>query len=963
LFLERLNIRGFGCLRTQVEFARDQVNLAVADNETGKSTLIAAILSAFYGIVDDTRVSRDKRPHRRNVLPWDNPDEFGLELDFQSENRLWRIDRDFNSGEVKLIDRVTGKDHRDEYHRGRGIYVIGEELIGLPVDEFLKSFYLKQEEILEIRESKGLTHYIQGVATALEGGTSSELAIQRLRDARDKFPFEGSRDGLKIENAIKRLQTDRESCQGEVEKLERSRREIEPETEKLAHLDGDLERVRIERELALRQADSAKVRELRQLIEAQDAKLKESEALESELKGLTQYESFPAGRTEQLLSLAVRVQDMSASITKIEARVRDEIEAPLTHLETELHTNQDLAGVTEAESRDLETVVTRLADRDERLNSARSRRDALSAEIGGESIDREKFHRMQNVFSGLTYDERRFIEAFRSSYAEEEALYREFKTRREWNEREHSLIAARQHKIINTARLFFLMSAVTIFSGGTLILLTKGEWLGQVLAGLGVVFGAIGAVIRGTSGSTETGALKKLEADLLEVGKGEDESRTKLERIGHALTELATRIGMEGGHELLAEYFLFDEMRDKIEPLLQVDKEVTRAEEEFQTALSQLTPYFSRAGKDLPKGSEAIKTARDLLSRYREVVRLADEFKAVKSKRSELDAELTRLRSDRDSNLHTCEEILHLGGITPVEPLEAAVKEFKEARDKHQRYSDISGEKLPRVRRELLAQVDLAVHSARLQRLQASLEAGGGIVEVDHTEEFYRDLSERKGAEADRLRSERESINRRIGMTYERYQTRYPELQRSIEELDERISQAEAYRSELEMAALIMNDISREVYRSWAAALSEEAAPYLEALNPRYADLQFKEDLSFTVRDRNAARTLSSAEAEAILSTGARDEVFLAARLGVACYLSRGARGAMPIVLDEPLAAVDDDKFLSGMKFFLEQLSHKHQLLIMSCHEERHRWLSDRIPELFEERVHKLILSSNSASW
>jgi len=91
--------------------------------------------------------------------------------------------------------------------------------------------------------------------------------------------------------------------------------------------------------------------------------------------------------------------------------------------------------------------------------------------------------------------------------------------------------------------------------------------------------------------------------------------------------------------------------------------------------------------------------------------------------------------------------------------------------------------------------------------------------------------------------------------------------------------------------------------------LSEETAPFLTALNPRYGELSFKEDLSFTVRDKSVNRVIPSSEAEAILSTGARDEVFLAARLGIACYLARGARGPVPIVLDEPLSAMDDDKF------------------------------------------------------
>ncbi len=956
MYLERLNIRGFGCLRTSVSFATDRVNLAVADNETGKSTLIASILAAFYGIVEDLRDRRDKRPHRRHVIPWENPDEFGLELDFSNDSRKWRIERDFNSGEVRLIDRDTGRDHAADFHRGRGTYMIGEELIGLPVDEFLKSFYLKQEEILEIRESKGLTHYIQGVATSLEGGTSSELAIQRLRDARDKYPFEGSRDGLKIETATKRLQTDRESCLIEIEKLERARNEVEPEAERLIKIEAEVELLRVERETAIRQGDIADIRELRQLIDAQKKKREEIEALTKVAEELKNYESFPSTKWEQLISLSQRVNDLTTQAITLEARLKDEGDFPLSKLESDLQSHRDLAGVTEGEARDLESCVTRLNDRRERLDQALMIKEKLERELKIGGVDKERFTRLQEIFSGLTIDERRFIERFRAAYAEEDALYRELKTRREWNERERGLLVARQQKVINTARLFGLMSAMMILAGGTLILLTRGEWLGQVLAGLGVVFGAIGAITRGMAGSGDAGTLKKLEVDIADVIKGEDESHAKVEKIGRDLTEIANRLGFEGGHELLAEYFQFDEMKDKIEPLINTEKDATRSNEEFKSALGQLAPFFSRAGDNLPDGESALDAARYLLSRYREVVKLSAEFKAVKAKRDEIDSELTRVKRDCEPNRQTCYEILRMAGIEKTEPLDEAVEKFKEGLESYKRYNDVAVEKLPRLQKELLPTVDLAAKNERLAQLVAKTSIGESAPELEHQKEYYRDLAEQKAREEERLRLSREAISRQIVVAYDRFQSQYPDLRRRVEELDDKINQAENFKAEVDMAVQIMNDISREVYRSWAAALSEEAAPFLEALNPRYSDLQFHEDLTFVVRDKSANKLLTSAEAEMILSSGARDEVFLAARLGIACYLARGAKGSMPIVLDEPLAAVDDEKFISGMRFFLQQLSTKHQLLILSCHEERHRWLAGRIPVIFEEKVHKLVL-------
>lgn len=958
MHFESLNIRGFGCLRTNVKFAPDKLNLAVADNESGKSTLIAALLAAFYGVVDDLRDKRDKRPHRRNVTPWTTPEQFGLELDFTAENRRWRIQRDFGTGEVHLIDRETGRDHAADHHRGRGAYNFGENLIGLPVDEFLKSFYLRQEEILELRESQGLTHYIQGVATALEGGMSSELALQRLRDARENYPFSGaSREALKIENAIKRLQTERDNCLQEMEKLDRGRSEIEPDTQRLSIIEADIARLRVDREGAIRSGDLAEARELKRLIEAQERLKGEFDSLSKTSEELRGFEDFPASKSEQLNNLAGRVSELSGSVAKFEARLKEEADDPLAKVEQDLQDHRSLAGVVEADTRAFETALSRAGDRRDRAHQASSKRDRILEDLKASGHDRDKFNRLNGIFAGISPEEKHFIEGFRANYAEEEVTYREAKTKREWHERERALIVSRRQKVIGTARFFFLLCAVTVIAGGAFILLTQGEWIGKILAGLGIVFGAVGAITRGTASGSDAATLRKLEADLGDTVRQEEDARIKLERVGRDLTELAGRIGYAGGHELLADYLAFDDMRDRITPLLDAEREVVASQRELHEAMEQLAPFFARAGESFPSDETAYDAARSLLERYRHVMKIGEELLTIKRRKADIETELGRLRRDFDSNRQLCEDILRMGGIAVTHPLDEAVKAFGEALEKHRRYRAVATEQLPRARQELLAEVDF---NAKRDRLKQLITKNGEPADDDqsHSKEFYRDRADALSRDEGKMREERESINRRIVSTYDRYQAQYPPLRRKVEELDDSIARAEAFRGEVDTAIFVMTNISREVYRSWAAALSEETTPFLEALNPRYSNLVFKEDLSFSVKDNVAGRTIQSAEAEAILSTGARDEVFLAARLGIACYLARGAKGAMPIVLDEPLAAVDDDKFVTGMRFFLDVLSQKHQILVMSCHDQRHKWLEDRIPDQFKDRVQRIELRS-----
>ena len=140
MLLHSINISGFGCLRTSVNFAPDRLNLIIADNEQGKSTLVAALLASFFGIVNDARKKNDKRPNSQVFSPWNSPEQFGVELKFTQNDISYTLNRNFASGSVRLIDEGTGREISDVYHRGKGRYDIGRKMLGLGFRDFVRSF-------------------------------------------------------------------------------------------------------------------------------------------------------------------------------------------------------------------------------------------------------------------------------------------------------------------------------------------------------------------------------------------------------------------------------------------------------------------------------------------------------------------------------------------------------------------------------------------------------------------------------------------------------------------------------------------------------------------------------------------------------------------------------------------------------------------------------------------------------
>ena len=77
MYIKRVSLKGFGILsHYTLEFSKDNINIIVGNNETGKSTLCNAIVAIIYGLP-----SKSETDHIRS---WDYSGEFrgAIEFDF-----------------------------------------------------------------------------------------------------------------------------------------------------------------------------------------------------------------------------------------------------------------------------------------------------------------------------------------------------------------------------------------------------------------------------------------------------------------------------------------------------------------------------------------------------------------------------------------------------------------------------------------------------------------------------------------------------------------------------------------------------------------------------------------------------------------------------------------------------------------------------------------------------------------
>ncbi len=98
--LLRLRADGFGPLRGEYVFQQGRITLVVDRNETGKSSLLAALSAALYGLEADRRSHKVLTPLER-WRPWDGG-TYRVELDLECEGETWTIKRDFGRGTVEV---------------------------------------------------------------------------------------------------------------------------------------------------------------------------------------------------------------------------------------------------------------------------------------------------------------------------------------------------------------------------------------------------------------------------------------------------------------------------------------------------------------------------------------------------------------------------------------------------------------------------------------------------------------------------------------------------------------------------------------------------------------------------------------------------------------------------------------------------------------------------------------------
>jgi uncharacterized protein YhaN len=147
-----------------------------------------------------------------------------------------------------------------------------------------------------------------------------------------------------------------------------------------------------------------------------------------------------------------------------------------------------------------------------------------------------------------------------------------------------------------------------------------------------------------------------------------------------------------------------------------------------------------------------------------------------------------------------------------------------------------------------------------------------------------------------------------------------------------------------------------ENHTVWADRLNDIAREMLKHLGTEYEAIEFDADLSLAVRRKGQRELINEWQITEQLSTGTREQLHWLARMAVVRFLSNNK--PLPIILDEPFSEFDDERFLKIMRFLINNIAPHNQVIIFSCHQQRHEWLMDQLDPREREGVELCRLQS-----
>lgn len=959
--IRRLKAQGFGTFTGEVLFDPERLNLVVGPNEAGKTTLAVAISAVLYGLNDDGRRYRGQFTPRQQYEPW-GAGTCALEMEFETGRGRYTVNRNFTRGTVSVFEEGRGNVTEDFRH-GSGEYMIGEELLGLSLEQFARSALLLQEGPIglagaEVRPDSKVATLLERQASTVVGDLSAQSALAVLEGALAKYTV-GEKKltiGNHLRNLDQRFDTLRSSLREETARIDRAALSL---AELGAVRAEESELARAERRLAMCSLRAAQAEIEQEIIREGQAK-QEIEALAAELVPLRSVDALPQDAADRLRRAEAERLAADTALAELAARRETTIVTPRRELEATLTERAALAWAAPVHLEEMAGLERDLARAREGVTDAEARRQEMEAELARAGLDLTRWEELGARFATLDPAEATLLTrapaAIQAWGSEKEKADH---NAQESGERLAGI--ARERARMRWAALG--VGAIGFGAGAISVWLAVSGRVSGSFAGLAVTLVGVGlALFLGLRAASHRGSerVTVLRA-VTEANRRQQALRNQAVERSLALEEIARRLGVEKPESLLQQHADFLRGEREGSRLRWVREDLARLEGEWASSRRRVAEWMRRAGLDAPAtpGPEwdaeaALRTVRERVS---EVIALRAHGERLAHVERDLVEQEAAVRERRDRALERAREVARALG-TPEGEWEKALEQIETRRkavERRQALETMIVKLRARIRTDA-ERAGLGMEADRLgveiERTAAELEAPVVLAGDEMGRSRVEWEAERRalGKRLEDVRKRRLTLEREVGH-YEN-PAREESLSRMRVELEdterERIK-ARRFQQAVTLARERLSSVARETNSRWSEFVAQRMSHLLPALGPRYGRFLVTDELDFSLEVEG--QRLERDKLEQVLSAGARDQLRLALRLAVCEFLSRGDQ-KLPLVLDDPFATSDDERAESGLRFLADRLSGEHQIILLSCHRSRAEAVRHGDPLWFAERLH-----------
>lgn len=213
MILKELNLISFGKFTKKRFDLEDGLNIIYGENESGKTTIHNFIDGMFYGFLKPYAKRRNFLEEYEKYRPWNGEQYRGI-ISFFKEGKLYRIERDFSKGEVKVYDDLTGEDITRYIDTGEKIKI---HLPGMYFFDFNNTVYRNTISIKQLGNridsslSKEVKDRLTNISTSLDDDISVRNVLGNLEKQLEDIGTERAytRPYGMAKSRLSRLQEDR----------------------------------------------------------------------------------------------------------------------------------------------------------------------------------------------------------------------------------------------------------------------------------------------------------------------------------------------------------------------------------------------------------------------------------------------------------------------------------------------------------------------------------------------------------------------------------------------------------------------------------------------------------------------------------------------------------------------------------------------------------------------------------